>query len=217
MKASTPLIDGLVETALDAGAAAERHPVLSLMLIRSTGSWLGWAVLFVPGAILVRVVVKVKGKKVMDAYPPTVQRPALLKFAEALKCRDNALRRDECGDWRINGKQGHIYAVPGTINQPGTPGFQIYVQRESIRGWSAAKTALKSFTDLTLDCEVDGMLFLDRLPTATEAEVIRQYVGISKKREVSEGDGSNFVNGHRAIKGFVVKNWFRSPRRETPK
>ena len=35
MKASTPLIDGLVETALDAGAAAERHPVLSLMLIRA--------------------------------------------------------------------------------------------------------------------------------------------------------------------------------------
>lgn len=138
----------------------------------------------------------------MDAYPPTVQRPALLKFAEALKCRDNALRRDECGDWRINGKQGHIYAVPGTINQPGTPGFQIYVQRELIRGWSAAKTALKSFTDLTLDCEVDGMLFLDRLPTATEAEVIRQYVGISKKREVSEEEMARLRQWASSNQGF---------------
>jgi hypothetical protein len=138
----------------------------------------------------------------MDAYPPTVQRPALLKFAEALKCRDNALRRDECGDWRINGKQGHIYAVPGTIDQPGTPGFQIYIQRESIRGWSAAKTALKSFTDLTLDCEVDGMLFFDRLPTATEAEVIRQYVGISKKREVSEEEMARLRQWATSNQGF---------------
>src|SRR4029077_17656847 len=203
MKASTPLIDGLVETALDAGAAAERHPVLSLMLIRATGSWLGWAVLVAPGAILVLVESsRSKGKKVMDAYPPIVQRPARLKCAEALKCRDNALRRDECGDWRINGKQGHIYAVPGTIDQPGTPGFQIYIQRESIRGLSAAKTALKSFTDLTLDCEVDGMLFFDRLPTATEAEVIRQYVGISKKREVSEEEMARLRQWATSNQGF---------------
>jgi hypothetical protein len=34
---------------------------------------------------------------------PTVQRAALLKLAGY---RDNALRRDECGDWQIVGKLG---------------------------------------------------------------------------------------------------------------
>ena len=57
-----------------------------------------------------------------DIYPPKVQREALLKFAEALCSRDNALRRDENGDWRISGKFGHIYGVP--------EGFQIMVVGE---------------------------------------------------------------------------------------
>jgi hypothetical protein len=52
-----------------------------------------------------------------DRYPPAMQRPALLKLAEALGCRDNALRRDECGDWRIVGRLGHIYAIPGPLDR----------------------------------------------------------------------------------------------------
>jgi hypothetical protein len=121
-----------------------------------------------------------------DIYPPTMQRPALLELVKALGCRDNALRRDECGDWRVNGKQGHIYAVPGSLNRPKTPGFQIYIERESVREWSYAKKVLKPFADLTNDGDDDGMLFLDRLPTVNEAEVIRQYVGIAKKRAMTE-------------------------------
>ena len=121
-----------------------------------------------------------------DIYPPVRQRPALLELVKALGCRDSALRRDECGDWRIEGRSGHIYAVPGSLDRPETPGFQIYVERESVREWSFAKKALKPFANLTNDGDDDGMLFLDRLPTADEAEVIRQYIGIAKKRVLSE-------------------------------
>jgi hypothetical protein len=53
-----------------------------------------------------------KEDEVTDRYPPTMQRPALLELVKALGCRDAAFRRDECGDWRISGKFGHIYAVP---------------------------------------------------------------------------------------------------------
>jgi hypothetical protein len=49
-------------------------------------------------------------------------REALLTLVEALGCRDNALRRDECGDWCISGQYGWIYAVAGTLDQPGTEG-----------------------------------------------------------------------------------------------
>ena len=60
-----------------------------------------------------------------DIYPPTRQREALRKLAEAVGCRDVALRRDEVGDWRVVGKLGHIYAIPGTLDRKGVEGFQI--------------------------------------------------------------------------------------------
>ena len=69
-----------------------------------------------------------------DLFPPARQRPALLALRDALGCRDAALRRDECGDWAIFGKRGHIYAVPGTLDRPKTPGFQIVVQCEYGQG-----------------------------------------------------------------------------------
>jgi hypothetical protein len=135
-----------------------------------------------------------------DSYPPIVQRPALLEFAKALVSRDSALRRDECGDWRITGSHGHIYAIPGTLDRRTTPGFQIYVRRDSVREWSAARKALtmarptghpafskvEPFCNLTNDGDDEGMLFLNRLPTADEAETIRRYCGIAKKRTFDE-------------------------------
>jgi hypothetical protein len=50
-----------------------------------------------------------------DVYSAAAQRLALLALMPTLGCRDLALRRDECGDWRINGSHGQIYAVPGYI------------------------------------------------------------------------------------------------------
>src|SRR3984957_3208941 len=120
-----------------------------------------------------------------DIYPPVRQREALLTFRDALGCRDNALRRDECGDWRIEGRSGHIYAVPGSLDRPKTPGFQIFIARSS-RWWTNAKAALKSFAEIANDGEGEGVHFIFRLPTADEAEVIRQYVGVAKKRTMSE-------------------------------
>jgi hypothetical protein len=121
-------------------------------------------------------------------FPPTRQREALLKLIEALGCRDAALRRDECGDWRIKGRYGHIYAIPGTLDRPVVEGFQIYFRGAeeplSSKGWTYAKRAL-AFCEVTNDGDNEGMLFLDRLPTGEEAEVIRAKLGVAKKREVS--------------------------------
>jgi len=49
-----------------------------------------------------------------DVYSAAAQRLALLALMPTLGCRDLALRRDECGDCRINGSHGQIY-VPGYI------------------------------------------------------------------------------------------------------
>ena len=64
-----------------------------------------------------------------DVCPPVRQRPALLAFAEALGSASTALRRDENGDWRISGKLGHIYAVPGILGEPSREGFQLCCER----------------------------------------------------------------------------------------
>ena len=130
-----------------------------------------------------------------DKYPPAVQRPALLKLVEALGCRDAALRRDECGDWRINGKYGYIYAVPGIPwgGMEKTEGFQIYFRgaREfeeptSSQAWTWARKMLEPFCRVTQDGDMEGMLFLARLPTPEEAEIIRDKLRIAKRAEFSE-------------------------------
>jgi hypothetical protein len=127
-----------------------------------------------------------------------VIREDLALFVKALGCRDAALRRDECGDWRVSGRRGGIYAVPGSLARPKTPGFQIIVQCQSMREWSYAKKALTPFTDLTNDGDDEGTLFLDHLPTPAEAELLRQYVGIAKKREMSEAELERLkAMGHR--------------------
>jgi hypothetical protein len=129
-----------------------------------------------------------------DKYPPAVQRPALLKLVEALGCRDACLRRDECGDWRINGKYGYIYAVPGIPwgGMEKIEGFQIYFrgagefeEPTTSKAWSYAKEAML-FAKVTQDGGTEGMLFLARPPSPAEAEIIRDKLRIPKKREISD-------------------------------
>jgi hypothetical protein len=100
-------------------------------------------------------------------------------LVKALGCQDRAYRRDECGDWMIEGKQGHIYAHP--------EGFYLYCNPGSARGWTFAKRALE-FCTVTQDGDDEGFLKLTRLPTEYEAGIIRDKLGIRKKREVSEAE-----------------------------
>jgi hypothetical protein len=102
---------------------------------------------------------------VMDKFPPSLQRPALLEFAQALNSRPSALRRDECGDWRINGRFGHVYAVPGA--------FQIlFFAREGVTDWDGAGPHIEDFVRakhalvfcrLAQDGTGEGIFVLDRL------------------------------------------------------
>ena len=111
---------------------------------------------------------------------PRVQRPALLRLATALKSRESSLRRDECGDWRIRGRYGHIYAVSPERFQLVFTGAG-----ESAQRWTYAKRQL-SFARIAQDGEFDGTLFLDRLPTPNEGKTIRKVLGINKRVEYSE-------------------------------
>jgi hypothetical protein len=111
----------------------------------------------------------------LETFNSVRQRAALIDFAKALGSRDNALRRDECGDPRINGHRGHIYAAP--------EGFMLAVMGWSVQGWNKAKRAL-AFAKVSQDGDDEGILILDRLPTKTEAEAIRHYLGVAKRKEI---------------------------------
>ena len=108
----------------------------------------------------------------MDTFPPAVQRPAMLSLASALSSASTALRRDECGDWRIRGTAGHAYAIPG--------GFLLIAETGTARAWSAVKRRL-AFARVQRDGDDEGALMLDRLPTTAEAREIRRALGIRKR------------------------------------
>lgn len=142
----------------------------------------------------------------MEKYPLAKQRQALLEMVAALKARDRSLRHDECGDWVIEGRHGRVYAVPGSVRRPLQEGFQIYVPCSSVREWSYAKKAFAPFTDLDNDGDDEGMVFLAHLPTPAEAEIIRQYTGIPKKRDVSDEERARLRSmGHRFQKQSDVE------------
>jgi hypothetical protein len=115
-----------------------------------------------------------------------------------LSCQDRAYRRDECGDWMIEGKQGHIHAHP--------EGFYLYCAPGSPKAWTYAKRAL-FFCEVTQDGDDEGFLKLVRLPTDAEAEIIRDKLGIRKKREVSEFEKERLSGmGRRFVSTTAIKH-----------
>jgi hypothetical protein len=101
----------------------------------------------------------------------------------ALDASPLALRREryrdsnERGDWAIIGKSGHVYTDGA--------GFLLYVATdESPRRWTGIKRRL-AFCRLTQDGDDEGCLRLDRLPAAGEAGLIREAIGIRKRRHLS--------------------------------
>jgi hypothetical protein len=101
----------------------------------------------------------------------------LQDFAKALGSRAVALRRDECGDWRINGQKGHIYVYDPTA-------FLLVIHAGTVRGWESAKRALP-WCRVSQDGDTEGCIVVPRLPTEDEAGIIRHHLAISKKRVLS--------------------------------
>jgi hypothetical protein len=100
----------------------------------------------------------------------------------ALDASETCFERPHCrgftGDWQITGKLGHVLADGD--------GFLLYVStEESPRRWTNVKERLTSFCTLTQDGDDEGCLHLDRLPTPDEAAIIREALGIRKRRHLS--------------------------------
>jgi hypothetical protein len=110
-----------------------------------------------------------------EAEADRAQQQALL---EALGAWDRALRRDECGAWCISGHRGSIH----TWGDGRT--WVLFVACRSARHWMATKARL-SFCTITNDGDDEGTLRLHEPPTAHQAAVIREALGIRKRQEIS--------------------------------
>ena len=87
-----------------------------------------------------------------DKFPPAMQRPRLQEMADKCQISVSQLLRDECMDWKLNGKKGHVYAVP--------VGFQIMILGWRAKGWNLCRSDM-AFASLTQDGDDEGGCILE--------------------------------------------------------
>jgi hypothetical protein len=121
-----------------------------------------------------------------DIYPPARQREALLKLVEALGCWDRALKRDERGAPRPSASTDTSMRSWERSTGPRARASRCI----SARSRPVRKRGLVQEGAAVLRIDAGwwgkGLLFLDRLPTAKEAEVIRGKLGIRKRAQFDE-------------------------------
>jgi hypothetical protein len=102
----------------------------------------------------------------------------VVELLDALSASPSRFHRDECGAWIISGRPGcHV----STWGDGGGWLLVVTPERElSKLAWTWVKRRL-AFADLTQDGDGEGCLRLARLPTAAEAEEIRDVLGIRKR------------------------------------
>ncbi len=99
------------------------------------------------------------------------------KLLLALDAAQSQLRRDECGWWVINGRHGSIQTWgDGTT-------WVACIRCRSARHWTITKRRL-GFMTVTQDGDDEGCLRL-ALPTTKQAQLIRDLLGLRKRREMT--------------------------------
>jgi hypothetical protein len=120
-------------------------------------------------------------REVVDGEGRRYDRIALQALLAALDASDRQLRRDDCGDWAIFGRIGHVYADGAGWHLAVYPGG-------TSRRWTNARRRLALFATVTVDCDDEGTVRRDRLPTTEEAAEVRDVLGIRKQRHLSAED-----------------------------
>ena len=140
-----------------------------------------------------------------DFVPERDERASLKALLAALDASETTLRRDlvrgegRAGDWAICGKLGHVY--------PDGDGYLLCVvaddeRNRSARRWTNVKARLADICRVTQDGDDQGCLYLDRLPAPHEAAVIREALGIRKRRTVTDEARRHLEAARRATKSL---------------
>lgn len=90
----------------------------------------------------------------------------LQEVAECMNCSQSRIRLDECGDWNIFGKNGHLYT-------DGLGVLYLFYKAETTWKWRNFKKRF-NFMETYVDGDDEGILALYRLPTEREGEKLRK-------------------------------------------
>lgn len=108
----------------------------------------------------------------------------LTKLSEVLQSSVERISLDDCGDWNIFGRRGHIFTDSKL--------WYIFVAETTKRKWSAIKAKLK-FMELSQDGDDEGIMKLERMPSYEEAEAIREVIGLNKRPALTEEHRAKLV------------------------
>ena len=113
-------------------------------------------------------------------------RELLLGLVDALNVSKSRIRRDECGDWNIVGRRGHI-------SSDGTAAY-VFMSCKTGRRWKAAKRDLGLV--VSQDGDDEGVLRLDTPPTESEAETLRRLLGLRRSVRSSDKQRATLASFH---------------------
>jgi hypothetical protein len=129
-------------------------------------------------------------------------RGRLQELTVALDASERQLRRDECGDWQIGGRWGHIYAMGDAFHLVVfVDECDVDAEHRSATRWTYAKRRL-SFATVDQDGDDEGILRLTRLPTPEEGEEMRSILGIRRRRHLSPEEAAQMVARLRKSRSF---------------
>ena len=100
-------------------------------------------------------------------------------FQAALNASPSTLRRDQAGLWILRGSRGYASSWGDGRS------WQLIPESVSARRWTSYKNRL-AFCEILQDGDTEGVLRLERMPTAAEAAEIRDILGLRKRMELSE-------------------------------
>jgi hypothetical protein len=98
------------------------------------------------------------------------------RLADALGTRNP--RRDGYGDYCLEGKRG-------TIHTDGK-GYSVFASFRSAKGLGRCKAAFAPFAELRQDADAEAVFYLPALPDAKQAATVRYFLGLPKRRILSE-------------------------------
>ena len=104
-------------------------------------------------------------------------RNLMLDLLQSLNGAKTALRRDECGDWTIFGKHGHIHTDGSD--------FYIFLTCPTRKMWGNRKRKLGLM--VVQDGDDEGIFLLPDFPTKELAATIRRLVGFRQTKTMPLG------------------------------
>jgi hypothetical protein len=141
-----------------------------------------------------------RSRSIESRFMLVESRSRILLLAAALDVSvATSIRRDECGDPRIIGRDGRIYANgAGFLICVGPPDGVL--TRGCARRWNNIKRNL-SFCRVTQDGDDEGCLHLDHLPDQHEAAEIRAAIHVRRKMHISATQLAALERGRASLQG----------------